>query len=388
MDINGNLSRREFLKQSVGAALSGAAFGFCLPAQAAKLNPEMLLAQRLPDFSDRKPKIALGDGHLLIALALMLDDPVSLLAGWHGDLKIRSQGLYETYKRLKPELENVPVLGQATPQSFSVEHALATKPDILILGGCYGPGATDLHLIEKFKSAGIPVVIVDFYSDPLMNTAPSLKILGDILGGEARQRAHAFADLHQSRVQTIMNKVAPLAKKAPRVLLEGNAAMPGWGCCWVPGQQGLGRFIKAAGGINIAAQIAPDKKWLKAEKEFVLTSKPDIYVASGGPYLRGTSGLVIGPGISQEDAVKSLHSAASASQTRIAATMPHDRVHGVWRLFHATPVNLLVLEAFAKWFNPGIFDDDESALSLDVLNRSYLSLPLEGCFTASLDTAS
>ncbi|MEM9630967.1 MAG: ABC transporter substrate-binding protein [Pseudomonadota bacterium] len=381
---NGDRSRRELLKLATGAALFSAAPFAVKPAFSASPSDVSLVSRDAPDLSGKQPRVVLGDGHLIVALSLMLDNPVSVLAGWQGDVPKLSPELYNAYRVRHPELADIPVLGEAAAPTFSVERALALKPDVLVLGGAYGPGPADEHLSKRFESAGIPVVYVDFYQDPLANTADSLRLLGKMFGGAAKSRAFEYADLHERRVASIRERSQAISRPRPRVLLEANAAMQGMGCCWVPGGKGLGKFVTLAGGHNLGTELAPGRAWLKAEQEHILTSAPDVYVATGGPYQRGTSGLEIGPGVSQEDAKRQLAIAASASLTRVAATLPLNRIHGIWHLFHVMPVNILVMETLAQWLHPDIFENDDEALTLDRLNRDFLSVPLEGCFAVSL----
>lgn len=379
MSINGKISRRTVLRYGVSASLSGGIVGNYLHSQAwAGLSAEQLT------LTNANPRVVLGDGHLLLALALILDDPISVLAGWQGDLIRHSSTLYNAYLSSNPSLAKVPVLGGASSQTFSVEAALALEPDALILGGGYGPGPNDTDVIKKFEAAGIPIVFVDFHQNAFNNTAPSIRKLGTLFGGEAAKRAKSYADLHENRMEEIQKQVMSISNPRPRVLLESNAGMSGWGCCWIPGGNGLGRFIEAAGGQNIGLDIAPQRAWVKADREFVLTSKPDIYITTGGPYLKGTSGLLIGPGISKEDARTTLAIAATASKTGMASSLAQDNIHGLWHLFHATPLNILVMEALAQWLHPSELKTTDRTISLDKINRDFLSLPIDGCLSVSL----
>lgn len=367
------MNRRQALTTLVGAAAAGplAAAGFLPSARAAggTAPPRRLL---------------LGDGHLLLALSLIHPDPAALLCAWHGDLRLYSTRIFEDYAAATPALADVPVVGQANPSSFSVEAALAARPDVALLQGCYGPGPEDSHVTRRLEAAGVRVVFVDFYEDPLANTAPGMRALGRLFGGEAERRAKAFAAFHTERLDRIARRIAVAAPKRPKVFLQANAAAPGWDCCYLPGTGGLGRFIELCGGDNIGALTGADRPWVKVNREFALASQPDVFVTTGGPFLAGKTGLVAGPGIRRAEARRTLAAAVEAPPARHFKAVAEQRVFGLWHLLHATPFNVVAAEALAKWLHPDLFADIDPDATLAAINRDFLAVPLTGTLTVSL----
>ncbi|MCV6576856.1 MAG: ABC transporter substrate-binding protein [Cohaesibacter sp.] len=394
MSISGNLSRRAALGLTVGAALSVAAPFEALVASAnphppmlpQALTRDCIKNQSLPKFKGHHPKVILGDGHLLLALALILDDPVAHLHGWQADLIRHSPQLYDLWRQKAPALAEVPRIGDASAASFSLETTLALEPDLVILGGGYGPGLHDTHIITKLKQAGIPILFVDFYHNPLEHSADSLRALGRIFGATAFERANHLASLIEQRIQTIKTRLAKANPPRPKVLLEGNAGLPGMGCCWLPGGKGLGSFIELAGGINPGTELSSSRAWVKMARELVLQQQPDVYICTGGPYLRGKNGLAIGPGIEEDEARRSLGLAAAASQTVIASQMQPNSIHGLWHLFPTSPLNIIALEALCTWLHPSLFAKDPEQISMEKLNKDFLSLPMPGCYSVSLQS--
>src|SRR5688572_26564058 len=135
-------------------------------------------------------RILLGEGRQLLALSLIHPDPVSILAGWPSDLSRQDASTYARYREKYPAIDSIPVVGQGSLDTFSVEKAIASKPDVAIFSGGYGPSAKSTDIIARLESAGIPVVFVDFVGKPLENTAQSVTILGQVIGREKEAEAY------------------------------------------------------------------------------------------------------------------------------------------------------------------------------------------------------
>ncbi|MDX6806942.1 ABC transporter substrate-binding protein [Terrihabitans rhizophilus] len=329
------------------------------------------------------PRLLLGDGHLLLALALVHPDPVSLLAGWQGDLALHSPQILDIYAERFPALRDVPRVGRASADTFSAELAIASGAELAIVGGCYGPGPQSTALIDRLQGAGMKVVFVDFFRDPLKNTADSMRRIGAVLGGDAVRKAEDFASFHEGRLRRISERLKTVGHR-PSVMLQSMAGATGWTCCWVTGSAGLGRFVEFAGGTNIGAGLLRDLPWVQASKEYVLSHPIDLFVATGGPHLRGKAGLVAGPGVGDEEARATLKQAVAASGVAEIQAIQNGRVFGFWHLFHATPINIVALEALARWIHPDLFADLDPEATLAEINARFLAVPLPGRFTIAL----
>jgi iron complex transport system substrate-binding protein len=161
---------------------------------------------RLQDIAGRdvvldKPatRALLAQGRHLPALALIHPDPVSILSGWQSDMQRQDPATYDLFRRKFPALDALPVVGNGVPENFSIERALALKPDVAILSWYVAgmqPGSKEPSaVVKRFESAGIPVVIVDFFANPLRETAPCIRILGKVVGKE--REAEAFLQFYE-----------------------------------------------------------------------------------------------------------------------------------------------------------------------------------------------
>lgn len=329
---------------------------------------------------DRPAKrLVLGEGRQLLALALLHPDPVSLLAGWPSDLSRQDGVTYESYRKKYPAIDKVPILGRGTEDTFSIEQALAAKPDVAVLSGGYGPSARSTQVIDRFQAAGIPVVFVDFVAKPLENTVPSMKILGQLIGRE--READAFISFYQSRMDRISTRLTEAAPAKPKVLMHAHAGAHE--CCNSPGRATIGAFIDAAGGHNIATEVLK-QPFGQLNLEFVVARDPDVYVGTGGVHLRGTGGLVLGPGVDPATSRSLLAAIAGRSGLSTLSAVRNGRVHGLWHLFNNLPLNILAVEALAKWFHPALFKDVDPEASLREVNGKFLPIPFEGTYWVSL----
>jgi iron complex transport system substrate-binding protein len=349
-----------------------------------RVGAEGLVSNDIPVFSTPPKRILLGDGHLLLALALVHPNPVDLICAWQGDLVRHSKDILAHYSKEFPSLLDLPVVGEASPDTFSVEAALASRPDVALFGGCYGPGREDTAVIRRFESAGVPVVFADFYEDPLRNTASSMRLIGKLLGGDAQQKAERFAQHYETAIANIQTRISLADPHRPTVMVQANAGAPGWGCCWVPGNAGLGKFIELAGGENIGASLSGNRPWVQARRELVLTLDPDYVFVTGGGYLKDRSGLVIGPGVSSDEAHTSLRDVATTADTNMLTAFNTGRLSGLWHLLHATPFNVVAAQAIAKRIHPDLFADLDAADTIAVYNRDYLAVPLEGSYSVDM----
>lgn len=374
--------RRTILKSlAAGASLAALAPALALPARA---DTSLVTQDNRRIDADLTGRVLLGDGHVLLALSLIHPDPVGLLAAWQGDFARYSTVLYDQYRARFPQIDAVPIVGQASPDTFSVEAALASAPAVAILAGSYGPGSEDTHVVDRLRDAGVEVVFVDFYVNPLENTAPSMRALGRIFGGEIEAKAEAFARFHESRLDRVRDRTRPGEIDRPTVLLQAHAGAQGWNCCYMPGKAGLGEFIALAGGANIGDALSQTRPWVQSGLEYVLAQDPDIFVTTGGPYLAEKGGPVIGPGVSEADAKESLKAALDHAEVNVLTAVRSGRVHALWHLLQATPFNAVAVEALALWQHPDLFSDIDPAATFAEINRDYLAVPLEGCFAVSL----
>lgn len=324
-------------------------------------------------------RVLLGEGRQLLAMSLLHPESVSLLAGWPADLVRQDPTTYGRYRERFPAIERVPIVGQGSADTFSIEQALAVRPDVAVLSGGYGPSVASADVVSRLEKAGIPVVFIDFMARPLVNTAPSVAILGQVLGRE--KEAQAYIDFYNSHRQRIADRLAQAAPKIPTVLMHAHAGLGA--CCNAPSKATIGAFIDAAGGHNIAADVLKTP-FGQLNLEYVLSKNPDVYIGTGGIHLAGKGGLVMGPGIDETVARKTLAEVVARPDLADLTAVRNGRVYGLWHIFNNNPANFLAVEVLAKWLHPELFADIDPEASLKELNDRFLPVEMQGTYWIEL----
>ena len=145
-----------------------------------------------------------------------------------------------------------------------------------------------------------------------------------------------------------------------------------------PGKGNLGEFIDFAGGHNIHADVLPGEVG-PVNMEYVISSDPDIYVATGIA-VPGENGLVIGYGIAPWQARESLRNLTSRSVLSPLKAIQNKRTFGMWHLFYDSPLNIVAVEALARWQHPSLFADLNPHGTLTAINDQFLTVRLTGAF--------
>ncbi|CAA2929740.1 hypothetical protein ARSQ2_00845 [Arsenophonus endosymbiont of Bemisia tabaci Q2] len=119
------------------------------------------------------------EGRLFDAIALLEGNkPLARIVGWQSDFRKLDPQSYAVYKAKFPEIDKIPLIGNTSAENVSAEKVLTLNPDIPIFGlSGHGPGKNS-ELVMQLEKAFLPVVFVDFRSEPLKNTLPSIRLLG------------------------------------------------------------------------------------------------------------------------------------------------------------------------------------------------------------------
>ncbi|MGF6173983.1 ABC transporter substrate-binding protein [Ensifer sp. 4252] len=329
-----------------------------------------------------KPKaILLGSGFNLVALSLIHPDPVSLLAGWSGDMKGDNPEIYESFRKKFPDIADVPLIddGAGAGTALSFETLLTLKADLAILANWQADTEPGQRAIDYLTSTGVPVIVVDFNNDPLKSTPDMMWLLGRIL--ERDEQAEAFARYYEDKLALIRSRVAAKPEPRPTVLMDAFPKPDR--CCWAYGVGGLGEFLTIAGGRNMAEGTLP-RPGGTVNAEAVMAANPEVYIATSSP--GGTySGFSIGPGVTKGEAQQTLAAAVATPALSSIAAVENGRVHGLWNFFNAIPLNIVAAEAFAHWLRPDIFADLDPEKSLAEINERFAAVPFEGTYSVSLE---
>jgi len=323
-------------------------------------------------------RILLAQGRHLPALALIHPDPVSIMAGWQSDMRRQDPATFELFRRKFSGLDAVPVVGDGIPENFAIEKALSLQPDVAILSlyvaGLRRGSSSTSAVIRKFESAGIPVVVVDFFANPLRDTVPSIRILGQILGRE--QQAGNFIEFYESHLSRLRSTLETNNPAKPKVFMHAHAGASE--CCYSSGKGTFDDFITVAGGRNIAADAIPGSTG-QISLEFLLANDPAVYVATGGAHLASGGGLMLGTGAAPDAAGRRFGELLARPGLAGLSAVSSGRAHALWHMFNDSPSHIVALEWLAKWFHPELFRDLDPAATMERLN-GFSAVPLEGTY--------
>lgn len=313
-------------------------------------------------------RIVLAESRHIITLALLEKDPLENIVAWGTDLQRYSPSTFDALKQRFPQAATVPEIGDLNSGTFSMEAAIAAKPDLVIFT-LYGRIPEGLN---KLDAAHIPYVFVDFFRRPLVNTVPSMLMLGKLL--DHQPEAEAFAQFYQQHMDNLAQRQANL----PRPLVFFHLNPGGDDCCFTSGTGNMSDFIAAAGGRNLGAEALTSGIG-KLNLEYVLAKKPDFYLAGGGSTVT-RKGLLVGPDITPEQSARSLQAIIEQPTLASLSAIRNQRAAGIWLFFFDNPLFFVGVEEMAKMFHPSAFAELDPAKTLDEVNQRFLAFPLRGTF--------
>ncbi len=324
-------------------------------------------------------RVLIDDGRYLVALGLIHPDPVSLIAAWPRDINRIGQRTYDQFRAKFPAIERIPQASSSSSSGggFSLEKALAVRPDVAVFMAGTGPSPDE---VKRFESAGVQVVFIDFFSHPFTNLEPSFLILGKLVGRE--RQAQAFVDFRQERTKRIADRLASQKAARPKVFVEVHAGMSEE-CCHSPGKGNIGDYITFVGGHNIGADVLPGPSG-RLNVEYVVAQDPAVYIATGGPHLERAGGFVVGPGYTVERSRASLAKMMERPGIGLLKTVRQGEVHGLSHQLLNSPLDILAIEALAKWVHPSLFKELDPAATMAEINSKFLAVPLEGNYWVDL----
>lgn len=335
-------------------------------------------------------RVVLTQARHFPVLALVHPEPANLIAGWSDEFKTSFSNEYETYLKRYPQLAKIPVVGRHTADTFSVEQALALRPDLVVLTAAFagltpGQDTRDSALIQRLTAAKVPVIVIDFFVNPLENTVPSLRALGYAVG--EKERTDEFIQFYEEHMQGVAQRLADLPKEDhPPVFVHAHAGSTD--CCNSPGAGTFNDMISYAGGHNIGADVLKSSTG-KLNFEYIHSRAPVVYVATGtGAGKRATSGgLRIGTGVTPEQARESLQAIIDGNRLQALPAVRSGNSHGIWHAFNDSPLHMIFIEALATWIHPDRFQGVSALKTLEEVNQRFLTVPMEGTYMIDLKPA-
>lgn len=338
------------------------------------------LAGRQVTLETPPTRLFLTQPRQLYALASLLEDPTTRLAGWAYPLAVFDPAMAERFASQWPALHRLPALSRAPTPHLDSEALLNLAPDLVLFDLSRAGGMEGSPLARLLDELGIAYLFIDFNRHPLESTPESLALLGKVL--DATSRAEDMIALIEQRLdridQGLANSNDMLAADRPSVLI--NIA-PGVkvDCCRTNLRNGLADLVARAGGTNVADALAPGAS-VTLSSEWVLSHPPEFVINTAGQWSAG-GGLRSGLDVSSQDIAEDLqHLSQSLPGWRHLNAVQNGQFYALWHEFHQGPFSIVALERIAKWLHPEQFSDLDPAATFDALLPTTSALSRDGQF--------
>jgi iron complex transport system substrate-binding protein len=365
---------------------------FCLQAFATFPTVVTDLAGRKVTINKLPEHVILGDSRYLNALSVIFpEDPTHNITAMLSDLKNIDFGTYNAYEARFPNIQQIPIIGRTSVQSFSVESAITLGADLAIfsLDG-HGPNAHHSDIISTLEKAGITVIFVDFRQHPLENTLKSINLLGEVF--HRQDAAQRFGAFYSKELQKVTEELKTLTSEPNKEVFIHSRVGVSNSCCETMVRGMMADFVNTAGGHNIAEAIVPGAAGVM-NLEHLLTNQPDVYIAtavgSKGMPSEGTEQefpyVMLGANTPESDALSSLRDALLRNNLQHLDAVIAGNAHAIWHGFYNSPLNVAAIQRIAKWLHPDIFVDLDPDATLARIFEEFQAIEQTGTYWITLD---
>jgi len=381
--------RRSLLQAAVMAlvlaVLIPAAFaGAAEPQQTQAPTTLTDLAGRQVTVNAPARRMLLGEGRQLYLIAsLEPKDPLANIVAWRTDLMAADPATYAQYLKAFPQLAKLPSFKGQEDSLIDIESAIIQKPDVVLLNLEAMQANKDANYIEKLAALNIPVVYVDFRHRPLENIESTIRLLGKIMGREAR--GEEIIAFRRQAMAAVTDVLAAKQPKRPKVFVEriGGYSQD---CCLSFGPENFGKYVELAGGQNIASSIIPSTFGQISAEQVIVANPEHVVVTSADwqAYVPGGRWIPLGPGADPGVMHKKLEWFTTRDAYIGIAAKKTRNFHGIWHQFYNSPYEFVAVQQLAKWFHPELFADLDPNATFAEYHRRFLPIEYRPGYSVSL----
>lgn len=357
---------------------------FVLAASTLMVNMAQAEVKTLTDISGQKVKLDLPAKRVL--LGFYFEDYMAVAGenGWSNVVGISKDAWkvwrpesWKLYTKYMPAIDKLPDVGEVEAMTFSVEKVVELKPDVLVLADWQLQGlGSD---IDQIKSAGIPIVVIDYNAQTLERHLQSTALLGEIAGQP--ERANAINNDYKGAIEQINTRLTKAKLPQPKVYSEfGNKGPAEYGFTY--GKNMWGAMIEQAGGINIAKPFV--EWWGPINPEQVLASKPDVVLISGTETAKNPAAMRIGQNVPRKEAAERLLSYTQRPGWNSLPAVQNKRMYAVYQGASRTQADYTMVQYLAKVFYPSVFADLQPEQNYINFYKKYLPVVPDGTFMTDL----
>ena len=339
---------------------------------------------KVPQKVDR---ILMGGQKMLYTTAILnKENPTDKIAAWPEDLKENDKATFDRYAQQLPQVKEIATTGEIYNNTMSLEQALESRSDVFVVNAGVFDAAKDVGIIDGLEKVGVPTVTVDYFVDPVKNTVPSIRMMGQLMGRE--KEAENFIDYYQKKVNMVTERLEKAkAKPTPTFLWRA----PGYfDCCSTFAKSNLAQIVELAGGENIGNNMINANQG-QVSPEALAGKNPEVIIATGADWAQGKTpvkpGAYVPLGYSEapEQAAENLRNVVDKQPAvRETDAVKNKRTFAAWHHFYDSPYNFLAVEMFAKAMHPDLFTDVDPAKEVRELHEQFLPIQATGTFWTGL----
>ncbi|MGJ7545902.1 ABC transporter substrate-binding protein [Variovorax sp. LT1R16] len=291
--------------------------------------------------------------------------------GWRKDLIQSDPDTYAAYLRKFPRIAELPQFGGFEDGTFDLELAISLKPDVILMNIESERATEDARYAQRLQAVGIPIVYVDFRHYPVENTEPTIRLLGQLMGKDAR--AQAFIDFRQAQIRRVTDVIQAAAPPRPRVFIERIGGYTE-DCCLSFGNENFGKFLEMAGGLNLAGkiirgtfgQLNPEQVLASDPEQVIVTSANWEAFVPKGPWIG------VGPGADLDEATRKLRGFTRRAAYAGTTAQRKGAFHAIWHQFYNSPYDFVAIQQLARWLHPDLFADLDADATFREFHRRFL----------------
>lgn len=283
---------------------------------------------------------------------------------------------WKAYVAAVPRIDALLDVGEIEGGTFSLEAAIAAKPDVVILAAWQIGMMPDL--IERFEAAGLPVVVLDYNAQLVEKHVASTLALGAILNAE--ERAQELVDLYAGAHADVAARLKDVTDR-PVVYFElGNKGADEYSNSY--GDVMWGKLVDTAGGLNIGkSQLA---KWGPLSPEYVLAQQPEVIFLAGSSWMSKDKAVLMGPGLDPAITAERMRPYMARPGWDALPAIKNGELHAVYHGGARTLYDFAFLQYIAKTLHPEKFEDVDPQANLTAFFDKYMPIPFGGVYIAKL----
>ena len=286
---------------------------------------------------------------------------------------------FRVYSAVTPRIGELIDVGYEEAGGFSIEKAVAAKPDVAIIAAWQyrGLGAEG---VAKLEAAGIPVVVTDYNAQTLEKHLASTRIIGKVMASE--ERAEKLAGEYEAAVLDVIQRVKTAGGVPTPVYVElGNKGPDTYGNSY--GEVMWGGVVKMAGGENIAEGKV--ENWGPLNPEYVLARQPKAVLLAGSDWAGRDKAILMGFGVEEDLTRERMQPYTTRPGWNSLPAVQKGEVHAVYHGGARTLYDYTFLQYVAKLLHPAAFADVDPAANHRRFYETYLPIEADGSFMLKLN---